>query len=227
MVIPIRDTERIGIRPWVNYTVIAVNVGMLLLQALLPGDGERLIRGLAVVPAQIFDLRALAAAGFVPLLTLVSATFLHGGWLHLLGNMVFLWVFGDNVEDRLGHGRYILFYLAGGIVAGLAHVLANPESTIPTIGASGAVGAVLGAYAVAFPRARVLTLVPVGIFVPALRIKARHLLGFWFALQVLDGLLPNLGGTAMVAWWAHIGGFLAGMGLVRLLEGPRVGEPVQ
>lgn len=185
-----------------------------------------LIMRFAIVPAEIFDLRALARAGFLPLLTLLSSTFLHGGWLHLLSNMLFLWVFGDNVEDRLGHGRYIMFYLLGGMVSGLAHVLANPFSTVPTIGASGAVAAVLGAYAVTFPRARVLTLVPIGLFIPALHVRARTLLGIWFALQVFNGLTPQLGGSQPVAWWAHIGGFLAGMGLVRLLEGPRAGEPV-
>lgn len=220
VVIPIRDSVRARTRAYVNTALIMVSVAVFLWEVAAGGPAVRL---LAVVPARIFDLEALAAAGFLPLATLVTATFLHGGWTHLIGNMLFLWVFGDNVEDHLGHRRYLAFYLTGGLLANLAHVLANPASRTPTIGASGAVAAVLGAYALLYPRATVLTLFPLGPVVPAARLNARVLLGLWFLLQLWQGLTaPALGG-APVAWWAHISGFVGGMGLVRLL-GPARGR---
>lgn len=218
MVIPIRDSVRARTRSYVNSTLIALSAAVFLWQVLLDGPAVRL---LALVPARIFDLPALAAAGFWPLLTLVTATFLHGNWVHLIGNMLFLWVFGDNVEDYLGHRRYLVFYLLGGVLANLSHVLANPLSQTPTIGASGAVAAVLGAYALLYPRATVLTLVPLGLLVPAVRVSARVLLGFWFLLQLWQGLTAPAAGRAPVAWWAHISGFLAGIGLVRMLAPPQ------
>lgn len=227
MPIPIRDSERTGRLAWLNLAIIGLNTGIFIWAATDPRGGE-LVLALAVRPAQIFDLGALYTAGFTPLVTLVTSVFLHGGWGHLLGNMLYLWVFGDNIEDLLGSGRYLVFYLAGGVVAGLAHVLASPYSQVPTIGASGAVGAVLGAYLVSFPRARVLTLFPLGLFVPVLHLPARLLLALWFALQLWNGLFPGVGGTQPVAWWAHIGGFLAGMGLVRILAPARTkGTPTR
>jgi membrane associated rhomboid family serine protease len=145
--------------------------------------------------------------------------FLHGGWLHLLGNMWFLWVFGDNIEDRLGHLRYLVFYLATGLGAGLAHALLNLSSTIPAVGASGAISGVLGAYFVLFPHSRVITLVPLLFFFFTVRLPAVIILGYWFAIQFISGLgavaLPGSGG---VAWWAHIGGFVLGAVLVRMFR---------
>lgn len=219
MVIPIRDSVRARTRAYVNTALIAVSTAVFIWEVLMDGPAVRL---LAVVPARIFDLGALVGAGLLPLLTLLTATFLHGSWLHLIGNMLFLWVFGDNIEDHLGHRRYLLFYLLGGLLANLAHVLANPLSHTPTIGASGAVAAVLGAYAVLYPRARVLALFPLGPVVPALRVNARVLLGLWFLLQLWEGLMAPAVGGAPVAWWAHISGFVGGMGLVRLLAAPRL-----
>lgn len=212
--IPLRDSVRTRRISWVNLGLIAASVVVFLWEVGSPRS-MAIIQALAVKPAEIFDLAALARRGFVPLLTLFSATFLHGGWLHLGGNMLYLWVFGDNVEETLGHGRYLAFYLTGGLVANLAHVLANPFSTVPTIGASGAVAAVLGAYLVTYPGARVLTVVPVGILLPIVRLPAWVVLSLWFLLQLWSGLVRM--GAQGVAWWAHIGGFLAGMGLVRLL----------
>ena len=154
------------------------------------------------------------------LLTPLSAMFLHGGWGHLLGNMLYLYIFGNNVEDRLGRGRFLLFYLACGVVSFLAQIVFQSNSMVPNVGASGAIAGVLGAYFLLFPRARVLTLVPLFFFFPVVEIPAFFFLGFWFLIQFLSGA-ATLGRTSAltggVAWWAHIGGFLAGMLLLNLL----------
>lgn len=158
-------------------------------------------------------------------LSLLSCMFLHGGWMHLLGNMWFLWLFGNNVEDRLGHVLYLLFYLAGGVFASICHWLPSPDSLVPVIGASGAVSAVLGAYAVTWPFAKVKTVMVLIIFITLIDLPALIVLGVWFVTQVIEALtvvqFPMGGG---VAWWAHIGGFVAGfltMPLLGLLFGPR------
>ena len=149
--------------------------------------------------------------------------FLHAGWFHLIGNMWFLWIFGDNVEDRLGHFRFLVFYLICGALASLAHILFNLNSVIPSVGASGAVAGVLGAYLVTYPFARVLTLIPLFFLWPVVELPAILVLGFWFLVQLLNGTAPvavaseTAGG---VAWWAHIGGFLAGIVLLLILAKP-------
>jgi membrane associated rhomboid family serine protease len=151
------------------------------------------------------------------IITLVTSMFLHGGWLHLGGNMLYLWVFGDNVEDKLGHMRYLSFYLICGIAASLLHIYIEPTSTMPSLGASGAISGVLGAYIVMFPKARVLTLIPIFIFIQITELPAYIILGFWFILQFLNGMLSvkyALASSGGVAWWAHIGGFVAGLILV-------------
>jgi membrane associated rhomboid family serine protease len=155
--------------------------------------------------------------------------FLHGGWAHLIGNMLYLWIFGDNVEDRLGHVKYVVFYLGCGWVATLVHGLSNPGSAIPSIGASGAIAGVLGAYLVLFPKARVVTLIPLGFFIRLTQLPALAVLGFWFVLQLFSGT-ASLGAksaqTTGVAWWAHIGGFVAGLvvgGVVRMVQPRRRG----
>jgi membrane associated rhomboid family serine protease len=151
--------------------------------------------------------------------------FLHGGWMHLISNMIYLWIFGDNVEDRLGHGRYLALYVASGVGAALAHASLNPGSAVPTVGASGAISGVLGAFLLLFPHARVLTLVPlVFIFFHIIELPAVLYIGFWFVMQLLSGTLTfmlasDAGGG--VAWWAHIGGFVVGLALVPLLRWPR------
>lgn len=153
------------------------------------------------------------------LTTLITCQFLHGGWMHLLGNMLFLWIFGNNVEDRLGHLAYLLFYLIGGIAAMLAHYLVHPESVVPTIGASGAVATILGAYAVSWPHARIHALLPLGIIFIPLELPAYLVLGFWFASQLLDGWLKwgvELGGG--VAFFAHIGGFVFGAAVMLVVN---------
>ena len=146
-----------------------------------------------------------------------TSMFLHGGWLHLAGNMLYLWIFGDNIEDRLGHGRYFAFYVLCGLAAGALHVIMDPLSGIPTVGASGAISGVLGAYLVLFPRARVLTVIPVFVFIQLAELPAIIVLAFWFIIQFFNGLVSfgvETGGSGGVAWWAHIGGFLAGFLLI-------------
>lgn len=164
-----------------------------------------------VIPQRFFSYPCdpFSAEIWLPLFT---SMFLHGGWLHLLGNMLYLWVFGANVEDRWGHGKYLFFYLLCGAVGGLFHIFANPQSPVPTIGASGAVAGILGAYFIFFPKARVLTLVPIGFFLATFNIPAMLFLFIWFLLQFFNAVLLESGasGAEMVAWWAHIGGFIFG-----------------
>lgn len=201
--------------------LIVANILIFLYETSLPlPDRGALIQTYGLVPRDITAIWPSMApdvsGGYLPLLT---AMFLHAGWLHVLGNMLFLWVFGDNVEDLLGPWRFLLFYLSVGLAGNLAHTIANPASTLPTVGASGAVAGVLGAYMINFPRARVLTLVPILFFVTTAEIPAVFFLAFWFLLQLASGVaslgVPTSGG---VAWWAHIGGFVAGAFLISLLR---------
>ena len=147
---------------------------------------------------------------FIPFFTSI---FLHGGWFHVIWNVWFLWIFGDNVEDHLGHLKFLFFYITCGVLAGVAHVYMNPTSMVPTIGASGAIAGVMGAYIFLFPRAKVLTLIPIFLFFPIIHIPAFVFLGFWFLVQFLSGFasLSISGGYSDVAWWAHIGGFMVGL----------------
>lgn len=213
--IPLRDSIRPKTTPWVNYTLILINLFMFYKELFLPPNQlELLINRFGLIPAKIITSNwwYVVALDFRIPLTLITSMFLHGSLLHISGNMLYLWVFGDNVEDRLGHFRYLLFYLATGVIGNLCHAYFNSNSMIPTIGASGAVAGVMGAYFLAFPRAKVLTLVPVFFFVTITQVRAVFFLFLWFFLQLLNGLTTfGLGDeTQMVAWWAHIGGFVSG-----------------
>lgn len=215
--LPLHDENPSGTTPVVTYMLIAINVLVFLYQLTLGETGlTRFFYQYAVVPKELFgDFHALqggrpvGVSDFVPLLTNM---FMHGGWLHLGGNMLFLYIFGDNVEDRMGHAQYLLFYLLGGLVATLAHAWSGPSSALPSLGASGAIGAVLGAYIVLYPHARITTLAFLGFLITTLRVPALLFLGIWFAMQTVQGLgslgAPSAGGTA---WWAHIGGFVFGL----------------
>jgi membrane associated rhomboid family serine protease len=151
-----------------------------------------------------------------------TSMFMHGGLAHIAGNMLYLWIFGDNVEDRMGPVMYLAFYLVGGVVASLTHLLTNPASQIPTVGASGAISAVLGAYLVLYPQSRIMTLIPLGFYMRMTMVPAIIVLGLWFVLQLFSGLMsmggPDVGG---VAFWAHIGGFVTGLVLAKLLAPAR------
>jgi membrane associated rhomboid family serine protease len=225
--IPLRDTVRSRTAPVVTVALIAVNVLVFLHEVALGPYLERFVMAYGLIPGRLVDWPGdpLDPARFLPLLT---SMFWHGGWLHLLGNMLYLWIFGDNVEDRLGHFRYLLFYLAAGIAAALTQVALNPTSALPTVGASGAIAGVLGAYLISYPRARVLTFVPLFIFPWFVEIPAFAYLILWFLMQLLAGIgslgAPETGGVAV---WAHVGGFVAGVVLVKLMEPARRREPVR
>ena len=215
LVLPIRDNIRSRGRPVMTYLILLTNVVVFLYQLSLPWEQLlELFTVYGIVPARIESpLILLFPSEWGVLVSLFTSQFLHGGVLHLGGNMLYLWIFGDNVECSMGSLRFLLFYLLTGAIGGLGHVLANPESLIPTIGASGAIAGILGAYFVSFPQARVLALVPLGFFLTALEIPAPIFLLVWFLLQLLSGV-AGLGGVETVAWWAHIGGFIGGMVLI-------------
>ena len=216
MFIPLKDNNPSRSYPVVNITLLFANVVVFLYQlALPPYDQKLFILSNATIPARIpafLDGHLGFEAAFLPLIT---SMFLHSGFLHLAGNMLFLWIFGDNVEDTFGHLPYLFFYLVCGLGAGLLHVLFNLGSTIPALGASGAISGVMGAYMVLYPRERILTLV----FIFVVPIPAVFILGYWFLLQFLAGI-DALGTSAKggVAVWAHVGGFLLGVLLTQLVR---------
>ncbi|MBI3769627.1 MAG: rhomboid family intramembrane serine protease [Deltaproteobacteria bacterium] len=219
--IPLRDTVPSETVPVITRLLIAANVLVFLYQVGLGEAGESFIRAYGLVP------RRVHADHLATLSPLVTSMFLHGGWMHLLGNMLYLNIFGDNVEDRLGHLRYLALYLVTGIVAGVAQITINPHSSLPMVGASGAIAGVTGAYFLFFPRARVVTLIPIFIFLQIVELPAVLFLFFWFAFQLLLGIgslgTETAGGG--VAFWAHIGGFLAGTVLGPILARPRTVRP--
>ncbi len=216
--IPLRDDNPTVLRPVVTIAIIAVCVIVYLWQALLPRRGaEEVVYALGLIPAVLLGNQQLPEAlRWVPApVTLFTSMFLHGGLLHVGGNMLYLWIFGDNVEDRMGHGRFIAFYLICGLVAGLSQALPAPDSIVPMIGASGAISGVLGAYLLLYPRANVLVVIPL-IFIPwTLRLPAVFVLGMWFLAQLLSSAAPA-GAGGGVAFRAHVGGFVAGMLLMRV-----------
>ncbi len=222
--IPIRDSVRPRRKPFVNWLIIAVNMlvffcGLRLTESQL----EEVYFTYGVIPSEVLHLVKTGAPLEPLFFPFISAMFIHGGWFHIIGNMWYLWIFGDNVEDRLGHFRYLFFYLLGGIVGSIVHIITNPTSPVPVIGASGAIAGVLGGYFIIFPNSRVLALVPVFFFLTLMEVPAVIYLALWFVLQLFNGTL-SLGGVANpVAWWAHVGGFVAGMVLIKLMA-PRRGK---
>lgn len=218
--IPLRDDLPTTSPPVVTWMLIGLCVFVFLGQIGLSPRGEELFAyRYGVVPAVLFGQAALpvSAAAITPAWTVLTSQFLHGGVMHLAGNMLYLWVFGDNVEDVLGSFRFLLFYLICGTAAALTQSLADPASTVPMIGASGAISGVLGAYILLFPAARITVLVPIGFYLLTPRWPAGLVLGLWFATQVMSSLLAAPG-TPGVAWLAHIGGFLTGAALVLLFR---------
>jgi membrane associated rhomboid family serine protease len=209
MFIPLKDLNPRRSFPGITILLIAANIAVFAYQVTLPVRAAKpFLMAYADVPSRLPALFAGHATAAQALLPLITSMFLHGGILHLLGNMLFLWIFGDNVEDFFGHFGYLLFYFVCGIVASLAHDFSDLSSQLPALGASGAISGVMGAYLVLFPRARVLTLV----FIFLLPIPAVILLGWWFILQFLGGLsTAGMRAAGGVAWWAHVGGFLMGV----------------
>ncbi len=212
--IPLRSSERTYSTAVVTLILIALNVLVFLHEITLdPVDLNRFIVHYGLVPDRLRTYQ------------LFTSMFIHGGWLHILGNMWFLWVFGRGVEDSIGHTRYLIFYLVCGVASALTNVLATPYSPVPTVGASGAIAGVMGAYLIKFPRARIVTLVPIIIFFTTLDIPAAFLLLYWFAIQFFNGFGSIGGGSQVargdVAWFAHIGGFIAGMLLILVMPTQR------
>jgi membrane associated rhomboid family serine protease len=209
--IPLRSSERTYTPSTVTLWLIVANVLVFLYELSLGLNSRHMnhfIMSYGIVPDQLRPV------------TIITSMFIHGGFLHILGNMWFLWIFGRGVEDLLGHAKFLFFYFACGIAAGLVHIIVNANSPVPTVGASGAIAGVMGAYLIKFPRARIVTLVFIFFFITTLDIPAMFLLLYWFAIQFFSGV-GSVGYSAAssgdVAWFAHIGGFLAGMGLVMLL----------
>ena len=228
MLLPIQDENPTYSKPVITVALLSANVMVFIYQMILGPAGEQLfIFGTAVIPYELThyvdrttfaipSTRYAYPAALLPFpLTLFSAMFTHGGFMHLGGNMLYLWIFGNNIEDAMGHGRFFIFYMITGLGATMVHVLSDPNSTIPMIGASGAIAGILGAYFVLYPKAKIKTFVVLIIFIQIIYVPAVFILGFWFLRQII-GI-----GSDDIAWYAHIGGFLVGMFLVRRFERPR------
>ena len=211
--IPLRAEHRVASTPLVTWILLAAIAAVFLWQVSLdPAGFNRAIFSFGVIPAVLFGhLRMPPEIAVVPpVATIITSMFLHGGWLHLAGNMLYLWVFGPSIEDRMGRARFLIFYLACGVVAALAQALPAPETLAPMIGASGAISGVLGAYLLLFPRTQVRVLVPLGFMLTVVRLPALWVLGLWFAVQLLSSLWAPAG-EGGVAFRAHLGGFVAGL----------------
>jgi len=223
--IPLKDTIPSERYPIVTVLLILANISAFFYEISLGRHLPQFVKFAGVVPARFLDSQLHVSQGllgrYFPIFT---SLFLHGGWVHLLGNMLYLWVFADNIEGRLGHFKFPIFYLLCGLGASLAHIFANPTSTVPSIGASGAIAGILGAYSILYPKSTVITLVPIFFFFQIVELPAFIFLGVWFLMQFFSGMLTLGLGTAQtagIAWWAHIGGFLSGIFFILLLKGKK------
>jgi membrane associated rhomboid family serine protease len=221
---PLRDTIPSRTFPFVTLSLIVINLLVFFYELSLGPALNDFLNTHGIIPAEYLNINQKNPIQLMVLtLPLFTSIFLHGGWFHVIGNMWYLWIFGDNIEDRTGHFRFLIFYILCGMLAGLTHILMNPHSSIPTVGASGAIAGVMGAYFLLFPRSKILTLVFLFIFIQIIEIPALFFLGFWILFQFISGslsagLTENSGG---VAWWAHIGGFLIGLILVLFFKRSR------
>ena len=218
---PLRDDNPISIVPIATIALIVLNVLVFFYQlSLSPGQTQMFVYEYGAIPAVVAGTESLPLRlqAIPPVLSIFTSMFIHGGWMHLIGNMWYLWIFGDNIEEAMGRFRYLVFYFLTGFLASVSHILSNVGSTIPSIGASGAISGVLGAYLMLYPRARVLTLIFLGWFIRLIYIPAGFVLGFWFILQLLSGSMSVGQDAGGVAFWAHIGGFVAGMILVGIFK---------
>jgi membrane associated rhomboid family serine protease len=213
--IPIRHTLTLRSTPIVTRALVIANTVLFIFMLFLGERAEMLINTFGYVPARLLNPAAYGYSGFEVAVTLITSLFLHGGFVHLFGNMIYLWVFGGPVEDALGHARYFLFFMVAGAIGSLAHTVIFPQSTIPSIGASGSIAGVLGAFLVLRPQARIVTLFPLVVYWAMAEIRAALFLPVWFAMQFFNGFLSLAAAqrtqeAAGVAWWAHVGGFLFG-----------------
>lgn len=214
--IPYKDDNPTKTFPFVTIAIIALNIMVFFWQVVTPSGLRGAVFSYGAIPFSIIHFQGDQPVH--PFITIFTAMFMHGSPLHLGGNMLYLWIFGNNIEDKLGHFKFILFYLAGGVVAAYAHALSAPSSKIPMIGASGAVAAVLGGYLLLFPRASVNTIIFLGFFVQIVKLPALIVIGFWAIIQLISGIVEK-GAIAQggVAWFAHVGGFIFGVAVIRLL----------
>jgi membrane associated rhomboid family serine protease len=216
MFFPYRDDNPRVLTPYVTYALLAINVALFFLQMVAPREFTTVF---AIIP----KMATVDFSHFT--LTLLTSMFLHGSITHLGGNMLYLWIFADNVEGILGHVKFTIFYFASGLAAGIVQTLVDPTSIIPIVGASGAIAGVLAAYMILFPHAKVHTFLFLFFYFTSIRIPAFYVLGFWFLMQLTNGLSAlGLDTTGGVAWFAHIGGFLAGLGLIQMLRRIRIGS---
>lgn len=216
--IPLRDDLPTRTTPVVTVGLIVVNVIVFMYEASLGPAAEGFIFSFGAIPANLVHGLKGGAPSILAASSVLTSMFLHGGFMHLAGNMLYLWIFGNNIEDVMGHARFIFFYLICGVLAAYAHAFTDPNSHIPMVGASGAISGVLGAYLVLFPHAKVLTLVPIGFFIQIIHVPAVLVLGIWFLVQFFSGIIGFSGFAGGqgggIAWFAHIGGFLAGILLI-------------
>jgi membrane associated rhomboid family serine protease len=218
--IPISDDNPALTRPVVTWAILAICVAVFFWQlSFSESQEEALIYAFGFVPKNLFDQPSGAQVHGIawPWFTLITSMFLHGGFLHLGGNMLYLWIFGNNVEDAMGHWRFLGFYLACGIVAALSEGFVNPHSALPMLGASGAISGALAAYVLIYPRTRITVIIPLGILLYPTKISAFYVVGFWFLLQLFNVVGTTSGGPG-TAWWAHVGGFIAGLLLTPMLS---------
>jgi len=219
---PLKDDNPISITPFVTWALIAINVLIYLYQFFLlgPQASELFAFQYGAIPAVVVGQQSLPVniAAIPPVLSVFTSMFLHGGLMHLVGNMWFLWIFGNNIEEAMGHLRFIAFYLICGVLASWSHIASDPGSILPSIGASGAIGGVMGAYIMLYPRARVYTFIFLFFFIRILYIPAGIILGYWFFIQIVSGSMSGGQEGGGVAFWAHIGGFVAGVLLVGLFK---------
>lgn len=222
---PLHDDNPTTLPPIVTVGLIVICCLVFLWENSLGAEGmQAAIYSFGVIPASLFEDKVLPVelAVVAPTTTILTSMFLHGGWMHLLGNMLYLWIFGNNVEDAMGHTRFIIFYLLCGLAAALAQALPNTSSEIPMVGASGAIAGVLGAYILLYPKARVLVVIPLGIIMQTMRLPAMLVLGFWFLLQIFNTVMSSSETGGGVAWGAHLGGFVAGMVLIPLYKSKHI-----
>ena len=219
--IPLNDENPSDTIPIVNILLIITNISVFIYQNyFVPGGAQPLFFRLGFIPYELSHSVDINPKNLVPVpLTIFTAMFMHGGWLHLLSNMLYLGIFGDNIEDILGHVKYFIFYIVCGIAATLVHGFINIDSQIPTLGASGAIAGILGAYMLLYPRARIKTLLIIFIFIKIVYIPAIIILGYWIVIQVISGFAEyGLRTGSGIAWFAHIGGFIAGMALIAITK---------
>ncbi|MDA8085773.1 MAG: rhomboid family intramembrane serine protease [Nitrospiraceae bacterium] len=213
--IPYKDDNPTASTPYATISIIVINCLVFIYELLYPGGLQRFALNYGAIPYSIVFMRT--AQPISPVVSIFTSMFIHGGFLHIGGNMLYLWIFGDNIEDRIGHLKFILFYLLSGVAAAYSFAFTDPASTMPMIGASGAIAGILGAYILLFPRAQVYTIMFLGIFVQIIRLPALIVIGFWALIQFLSGFLGSVAPTrGGIAWFAHVGGFLFGLLTVKL-----------